>query len=502
MRRMTARLGTLGLCVALLLQPLPASAEATLTASTAVRSQAGVIVSGERAMVDFAWLQSVNADSVAWLYQEETRLSEPILQGVNNEYYLKRGFDRNLVGLKGVAFLDSEQSPELDEPLVKIYGSAREGGRLESMLSYAEQSYYEAHPSFRLLTPSTDYQADIFACILTVENQVEQWCGQAEGESFSAWLSRIQAASAINALPDALPDEGEKLAAVTLVRGGENRRVVLASLRPIAYDTHTSVDLNKVAFDQLPTDSGYRQVGTLGEMMVYAQNDRLWGDMRYESELTSKYRKFSGGGCGPTAVAMLIANLVSMEELPQIRDFSLDGTATLFCPCSVNRVYCSHLHAPYHLETAQDYLRYLPVVIADFAAGNNRWKINSRPPNSRGSNMRFMDALCEVYGLTKIEFENAAAVIDYLAETGNRGLVLCCAFRGSAFTTTSHYMVMAGVDDTYFYMLDPLFRDDYSATDVYGVIEEIIAPGVVKIRRDNVRKTGLDIVGYYEKAQN
>lgn len=500
---MKARMWLWYIGLSLLLLGLPAAAEEAampLTRSETVYTEQGVKVTKERAVVDFEWLQSVNADSVGWLYQEETLLSEPILQGATNDYYLKRGFDKNAVGLKGVAFLDSEQSPAMTEPLVRIYGSARDGGRLESMLGYRDQSYYEAHPTFRLLTPSGDYHAQIFACIKTVERNVDGWCRQAEGETFATWLRRVQAASEIRS--DVLPREGEKLAAITLVQGGTNRRVILAVLRPITYETQTSIDLNKEAIDRLPTESGYRQVGPLGNMMVYAQNDTVWGMMRYESALTSKFRRFNGGGCGPTAVAILIANLVPQEELPRIREYSREGVPTLFCPCSVNRVYCNHLHPPYHLETAQEYLRYLPVVMADFAAGNNRWKINSRPTDSLGSNTRFVEPLCEVYGLEMTELKNLTEAIIHMEERNNRGLVLCCALRGSAFTTTSHYMVLAGVDDTYFYMLDPLFRDDYSATDIHGLIDQILAPGVVRIRRENARKTGLDIVGYFEKIES
>jgi len=502
------RLLSLCLCAAMLIGPAGAFAARQeeeafkpLTYSAARRTEEGVVVTGERAVVDFDWLKSINSDSVGWLYQQETGLSQPVLQGEHNGYYQKRGFDGTNVGLKGMAYLDSGARPAMDEDKFVIFGSGRAGGSLESLNEYSEQTYYEAHPSLRLLTPAGDWQADVFACVKTIEAKRHLWIDREAGESMDAWVKRICRDSTITPLADCLPEDGERIVVFTLNNADNSRRLVFAALRPVTYQTYKDVSLNRIDIDRLPTISGRVQVGPLGERMVYGQNDPLWSEMRYESELTSKFRRFGGGGCGPTAVAIAIANLVDAQDLPKLREYSRDGLGTLFCTCSVNRVYCNHLHPPYQLEGAENYLRYLPVIMADFAAGNNQWKINSRPGDSRGSNMRFLEPLCEIFDLKLTELGNWSDALELMKRNGNQGLVICCALRGSPFTSTSHYVVIAGVDDTYFYVLDPLYRDDYSATDRYRVIEEILAPGVVKVKLENARACGLTIVGHLDKKK-
>ena len=506
MQRIRSRITALCICAALLLSPLGAWAEAEegfepITRSSAVRTADGVVITGERAMVDFEWLKAVNADSVGWLYQEETAFSQPVLMGKHNDYYYKLGFDGTNVGLKGLAYLDADARPAMDESRFVILGSGRQGGALESLNQYQHQAYYEAHPSLRLLTPNGDWQADVFACIKTTEASRHKWLNLRDGESFEAWLQRLASGSAIQALAENVPAPDERIAAFTMINSDNHRRMVFAALRPIVYQTEKDVNLTRTSLDTRPTISGWVDTGRLGRVMVYAQNDPLWSEMRYESELTRKFRRFGGGGCGPTAVAIALANLVDAQELPKLREYSLNGLGALMCTCSVNRVYCNHLHAPYHLEGAEAYLRYLPIIVADFAAGNNQWKINSRPGNSQGTNMRFLEPLCEIFGLRLTSVDNLLAALEMLKQNGNTGMVVCCALRGSPFTTTSHYMVIAGVDDTHFYVLDPLYRDDYSDTDHYGVIDQILAPGVVKIKLEDARKCGLSMVGHLQRKR-
>ena len=508
MKRYTKRLCALWLCAAMLWQLLPALAEEAeieeavvpITQSQSVKTQDGVVVTGERAAVDFAWLSTITDHCVGWLYQEETAYSKPVMQGKDNNYFKNRGFGGYNVGTKGLPFLDAYVDPAMTDPVFRIYGSAREDGGLEIMREYREPAYYDAHPSFRLMTPTGDWQAEVFACVKTYVRNVDKWGMMQEGETRSDWIRRVVEGSEIIPIEGTLPGENEQIVIFTALLQKERRDMVFATLRPIRYETDKTVDLNKTGMDTRATESGWVEIPGLGKKMVYAQNDSIWGRMRYESEKTSKFRRFEGGACGPTAAAIAIANLVEPEELPKIREYAGEEGATLFCACSVNRVYCNHLHPPYRLEgTAEEYLRYLPVIMGDFAAGNNRWGVNSRPAKSVGSNMRFLEPLCEVYGLTMETFRSVSTAIDHMKARGNRGILLCCAVRGSPFTNTSHFVAIAGADDTYFYVLDPLFRTDYSDCINADAIDAILQPGVVRIRLEDLRSCSLSVVGYLEK---
>ena len=53
-------------------------------------------------------------------------------------------------------------------------------------------------------------------------------------------------------------------------------------------------------------------------------------------------------------------------------------------------------------------------------------------------------------------------------------------YKRQPFTNSSHFVVLAWADEEYLYILDPLRRDDYRATDKYGVLE-VLSPGVVRV---------------------
>lgn len=470
------------------------------TQSAAVCENGTVTLTGERARVDFAYLRSLNADTVGWLYQESTGLSQPVLQSQDNEQYQQRAFDQAILSNRGSVYIEAEQSPDMDENVLYLHGSGREGACLEALNGYARQEYYDQHRSLRLLTPAGDYQAEVFASVKTGVKGLTGWY-PAEDESLSEWCSRVCADSEIVGDSASLPREGERIALFVIRNSGNNRRLVCASLRPIRYETDAETDLVKIGIDRLESYAGRVQVGDFGEMMLYAQNDPVWGSMRYESELTDKYRHFEGGGCGPTAAAIVIANLADTERLPELRAYAKNGMGTLMCSCSVNRVYCNHTHVPYLLETTEEYLRYLPVALADFAAGNNEWGVNSRPAGSRGSNMKFFSYVCEIFGLRVTEGLKLADSLEMLKDRAGEAAVLCCALRGSPFTNSSHYVVIVGVDEEYFYVLDPWRRTEkeYAKTDLRGVLE-YLSPGVVRISLENVRKTDLSPVCFVERG--
>ena len=59
-------------------------------------------------------------------------------------------------------------------------------------------------------------------------------------------------------------------------------------------------------------------------------------------------------------------------------------------------------------------------------------------------------------------------------------VMLCTALRKSPFTNSSHYVVVAGVDEEYFYVLDPQRREDYVSTDKREILEKL-DDGVTRI---------------------
>jgi len=457
-------------------------------------------IAAEKVMVDFEYLTKLNDDCVGWLYQPESGLNQPVMQHETDDWYHERAFDQTKVYKMGSVYLHAGDS--LAAQVIVLHGQAREEGCLSVIPEWRNQETFDQRSAFRLLTPAGDAQAEAFACLVAEEERyLDDWL---PGEQpFAKWLERVQAASMVQSDPAALPKADDRLLFIAGHHLNGSITLVMTKLTPVPQAEETGVNLTKMKLDAAQTHNGLVDAGPAGQLMYYAQNDPLYAAMRYESAIRNDvHRDFGGGGCGPTAMAIIAANLVHREGLPLLGAHALNGLGNLFCTCTVNRVYCDHSHVPYQLQTPEEYLRYLPVAMGDFAAGNNQWEYVARRVNSQGTNVRFMDYVCEVYGLSVTPVSGLDTALELMKEKTGHGFVLTSALRGSPYTNNSHFVVMAAVDEEYFYVLDPLRRteEEYVKTDKRELLE-VLCPGVTRIRLEDYARSDLSPVCYISSIE-
>lgn len=114
--------------------------------------------------VDWEDLQAANRDIVAWLYCKGTPINYPVVQAEDNEYYLARGFDRKK-NAGGALFLDCRNNIKAGDENFIVYGHRmKDDSMLGTIPQYAEECYYEQHPTMYLLTPAQNYRVELFAC--------------------------------------------------------------------------------------------------------------------------------------------------------------------------------------------------------------------------------------------------------------------------------------------------------------------------------------------------
>lgn len=237
-------------------------------------------------------------------------------------------------------------------------------------------------------------------------------------------------------------------------------------------------------FTQKEGYSGMIDVPGKGPMRYYAQNDPLWQELAYEQSETKSRRPFGDGGCGPTAGAMAIANLVPESELNRIARFAKKEYA--ICPCSITKEKCIHsYHARYVLTSQRDFVRFLPLVLGDFAIGNNTFGVSGRGAD-KGTNSGFLYQVAQAYGLNVTATTDKNAAFQALRQGCT---VVGHAARGGAFTNTGHYLLIAHTDEEKVYVLDPLCRSEYKTNQ--SKILEIIQPGLVAIRHSDYAATGI-----------
>lgn len=114
-------------------------------------------------VVDFTALAEINPDIVAWIYIEDTEINYPVVQGLDNQYYLKHLFSGEWNSL-GCIFLDSRNSPDFSDRHSIVYGHHMKNGTMFSGLTeYKKQEFYDTHPTILILTPEQNYRIEIFA---------------------------------------------------------------------------------------------------------------------------------------------------------------------------------------------------------------------------------------------------------------------------------------------------------------------------------------------------
>lgn len=208
----------------------------------------------------------------------------------------------------------------------------------------------------------------------------------------------------------------------------------------------------------------------------YAQNDTLWGGMIYESKSSTKNRPFRDGGCAPSSVAMALRCVVPEEQL--LRFNSCAKYPYSVCSCSINKWHCGKGHARYYITSVKDYVKYLPLVLGDFAAGNNIYGLSSRAMNT-GTGLTFLNGLAELFD---IKISRTESLEEALTHVDLGCGVVAFAGSGGAFTSTGHYLLLVGADESHVYFLDPLCRDSYRASDPEHAVKPVYQ-GLVGVER-------------------
>lgn len=107
--------------------------------------------------VDFDALKAENPDIVGWIYCADTPVNYPIVQSEDNDYYLYRLPDGQ-ENKNGTIFMDYRNKPDFSDWNTLIYGHNMKNGAMFGIVpNYIEQSYYEEHPVWYLLTEEKTY---------------------------------------------------------------------------------------------------------------------------------------------------------------------------------------------------------------------------------------------------------------------------------------------------------------------------------------------------------
>ncbi|MGG1600178.1 class B sortase [Paenibacillus naphthalenovorans] len=115
----------------------------------------------------FIDLLQVNRDVVGWIKIDDTRISYPILQTMNNDYYLNRNYKRENAR-SGSIFMDFRNAIIAPDPNTVIYGHRmKDGSMFGDLKKFLNKDFYNRHRTFTFDTLYQSYRAEIFSVYYT-----------------------------------------------------------------------------------------------------------------------------------------------------------------------------------------------------------------------------------------------------------------------------------------------------------------------------------------------
>ena len=117
--------------------------------------------------VDFDVLNQENPNIIAWIYCDGTPINYPVVQGQDNQYYLRRLPDGSS-NPSGSLFADFRNDRSFGDLNTLIYGhNMSDDSMFGTLTDYKNPSYYEEHPQFWILTKERAYLVDLIAGYVT-----------------------------------------------------------------------------------------------------------------------------------------------------------------------------------------------------------------------------------------------------------------------------------------------------------------------------------------------
>lgn len=119
---------------------------------------------------DYSEYVAKNPETVGWITIPGTNINAPVLQTVDNDYYMDHNFEQESE-YRGAIFMDyRNDASDLDANTI-IYGHNSYDGKVFSDLAqYDDIEFYKEHPMIEFNTLDKYYQWKIYAVIIT--NQV------------------------------------------------------------------------------------------------------------------------------------------------------------------------------------------------------------------------------------------------------------------------------------------------------------------------------------------
>ena len=140
--------------------------------------------------IDFAALQEINPDVVGWIDMPGLKISYPVVQAEDNQYYLNKTF-RKETNLAGSIYMDFRNQADMSDRNTIIHGhNMKNRSMFGNLKEYGEEGVAEANTEFYFYTPEKVYRCEVIS-YRTVSAVMEEYpTGFATEEEFKEFVRK------------------------------------------------------------------------------------------------------------------------------------------------------------------------------------------------------------------------------------------------------------------------------------------------------------------------
>ncbi len=179
--------------------------------------------------IELKELQAKTADAVGWIVIPDTPISYPVLQGEDNEFYLKHNWKKER-NSGGSIFMECKNSSDFSDFNTLIYGHRMRDSSMFNALQYYEEAEYLAqHPRIYIVTSEGVLVYEIFASGKVSITDPVYWLITDQEHYKQRMIEFCLDASAVETgIIPKTTDHLLTLSTCTSVRGSDNRWIVVA----------------------------------------------------------------------------------------------------------------------------------------------------------------------------------------------------------------------------------------------------------------------------------
>lgn len=113
--------------------------------------------------IDLNALKEVNPDVVGWIYVPDTDINYPVLQGEDNDFYLKHTWEKVPNGM-GSIFLETKNTPDFTDFNTIVYGHNMNNGSMFADLGkFSSAPFLKTHPYVYIVNGDGVFRYEVFS---------------------------------------------------------------------------------------------------------------------------------------------------------------------------------------------------------------------------------------------------------------------------------------------------------------------------------------------------